>query len=833
MAGTINLTKLQSLIDAYKADFSKNIENEIYKWKAIAHFQKHWDINAANFTDMLKLAFGFDPDNLLIGAMYYPKLMIWHYSEFDEDFVRQMFIDLFDENKDLAERINAFVSASADVNNRRDADSNHYQDHRAISTYLWLKYPEKYYIYKADCVKALTTHLGIDYKRQNKLKGQNVVNVYDIYDQIANVLMQDEELRSLLDAALDGECYSDPMAKTLVVDFAYYLKAYYNSGTKADSQDASEPRTWLYTPGEGARFWEECQANGKMYLGWDDMGDLSQYASKEAMAARMTELYGNKSSFMNDSLATFDFAYTLKAGDIIFVKKGIHQIIGRGVVIGDYEHHSERSEYKNVRSVDWHDIGEWGYEEKLVQKTLTDITKYPHFVKELCDLVNGNATKKDVKITSTPSGFWWLNANPKFWSLSEWTVGAEQFYTLLNENGRKRRIYQNFVDAKEGDAVICYESNPTKQILCLAIVSKASDGERLYFKKVETLTNGIDYATFKGVPELQKMECLINPNGSFFNLTAEEYDVLMDIIREYNPISTTKESASYTKDDFLSDVYISESEYDDLCGILEHKRNIILQGAPGVGKTWSARRLAYSIMGERDDERIGFVQFHQNYSYEDFVMGYKPNSDGGFDLQRGIFYKFCIKAANDPDRKYFFIIDEINRGNLSKIFGELLMLIEKDYRFNYKEGKGTRITLAYNDERFAVPENLYIIGMMNTADRSLAMIDYALRRRFSFYPMAPGFDSDGFKYYQETLDNDKFNLLIDKVKELNKDIVADGSLGLGFEIGHSYFCNQEAVTDVWLRSVVNYEIVPMLEEYWFDNRDKVDKWSAKLRESIK
>ena len=833
MAGTINLTKLQSLIDAYKADFSKNIENEIYKWKAIAHFQKHWDVNAANFTDMLKLAFGFDPDNLLIGAMYYPKLMIWHYSEFDEDFVRQMFIDLFDENKDLAERINAFVSASAEVNNRRDADSNHYQDHRAISTYLWLKYPEKYYIYKADCVKALTTHLGIDYKRQNKLKGQNVVNVYDIYDQIANVLMQDEELRSLLDAALDGECYSDPMAKTLVVDFAYYLKAYYNSGTKADSQDASEPRTWLYTPGEGARFWEECQANGKMYLGWDDMGDLSQYASKEAMAARMTELYGNKSSFMNDSLATFDFAYTLKPGDIIFVKKGIHQIIGRGVVIGDYEHHSERSEYKNVRSVDWHDIGEWGYEEKLVQKTLTDITKYPHFVKELCDLVNGNAAKKEVKITSNPSGFWWLNANPKFWSLSEWTVGAEQFYTLLNENGRKRRIYQNFVDAKEGDAVICYESNPTKQILCLAIVSKASDGERLYFKKVETLTNGIDYATFKDVPELQKMECLINPNGSFFKLTAEEYDVLMDIIRESNPISTTKESASYTKDDFLSDVYISESEYDDLCGILEHKRNIILQGAPGVGKTWSARRLAYSIMGERDDERIGFVQFHQNYSYEDFVMGYKPNSDGGFDLQRGIFYKFCIKAANDPDRKYFFIIDEINRGNLSKIFGELLMLIEKDYRFNYKEGKGTRITLAYNDERFAVPENLYIIGMMNTADRSLAMIDYALRRRFSFYPMAPGFDSDGFKYYQETLDNDKFNLLIDKVKELNKDIVADGSLGLGFEIGHSYFCNQEAVTDVWLRSVVNYEIIPMLEEYWFDNRDKVNEWSDKLRESIK
>ena len=391
---------------------------------------------------------------------------------------------------------------------------------------------------------------------------------------------------------------------------------------------------------------------------------------------------------MNDSLATFEFVHTLKPGDIVYAKKGKQQILGRGIVKGAYEYDDNRKEYKNVRTIEWQDIGEWAFDERiLVTKTLTDITKYPEFVKEIQSLVDG----VDTETTTT----------------------------------------------------------------------------------------------------------------------------------------------TYTKEEFLNEVYISESEYDKLKGVLEHKKNIILQGAPGVGKTWSARRLAYSIMGERDDERIGFVQFHQNYSYEDFVMGYKPNSDGGFDLQRGIFYKFCIKAANDPDRKYFFIIDEINRGNLSKIFGELLMLIEKDYRFNYKEGKGTRITLAYNNERFAVPENLYIIGMMNTADRSLAMIDYALRRRFSFYPMAPGFDSDGFKYYQETLDNDKFNLLIDKVKELNKDIVADGSLGLGFEIGHSYFCNQEAVTDVWLRSVVNYEIVPMLEEYWFDNRDKVDEWSAKLRESIK
>lgn len=602
---------------------------------------------------------------------------------------------------------------------------------------------------------------------------------------------------------------------------------------KTSKGGKEETRVWLYAPGENARLWDECLENGCMYLGWDDMENLSQYDSKKAMAAKMKALYGDNSSYMNDSRATFDFVYTLKPGDIVYVKKGIHQIIGRGIVTGTYEYDVEREEYKNVRTVEWQNVGEWVAGQQLVMKTLTDITKYPDFVKSLRTLVEGTDIDKEVEPATAPSGFWWLNANPKYWSLSEWTVGAEQYYTLLNENGRKRRIYQNFVDAKEGDAVICYESNPTKQILCLATVSKASDGERLYFKKLETLANGIDYATFKDMPELQKMECIINPNGSFFKLAPDEYDVLMDIIRESNPIAPVRTTTVYVKEDFLNDVYMSASDYDALRGIVEHKKNIILQGAPGVGKTWSARRLAYSLMGERDDDRIGFVQFHQNYSYEDFVMGYKPNSEAGFDLQRGVFYKFCIKAANDPDRKYFFIIDEINRGNLSKIFGELLMLIEKDYRFDYKTGKGTKITLAYSEERFAVPANLYIIGMMNTADRSLAMIDYALRRRFSFYPMKPGFDSESFLHYCEERGNDKFNTLISKIKELNKAIVDDASLGPGFEIGHSYFCNKNEITDNWLYAVVNYEIIPMLEEYWFDNKENVNNWSEKLRNAIK
>lgn len=276
----------------------------------------------------------------------------------------------------------------------------------------------------------------------------------------------------------------------------------------------------------------------------------------------------------------------------------------------------------------------------------------------------------------------------------------------------------------------------------------------------------------------------------------------------------------YTKEDFLGEVYMSEESYDTLVALLKNKKNLILQGAPGVGKTFAAKRLAYSLIGEKDDSRIEFIQFHQNYSYEDFIMGYKPQEQG-FKLTNGIFYRFCMTAADHPEKDYYFIIDEINRGNMSKIFGELLMLIEKDYR-------GTKATLAYSSTTFSVPKNLYMIGMMNTADRSLAMIDYALRRRFSFYEMEPGFHSEGFKAYQASLQNETFNVLIEQIVELNREINADDSLGAGFRIGHSYFCGQKECTEEWMKSVVYYDIIPMLQEYWFDDRQKVQRWENLL-----
>ena len=285
-------------------------------------------------------------------------------------------------------------------------------------------------------------------------------------------------------------------------------------------------------------------------------------------------------------------------------------------------------------------------------------------------------------------------------------------------------------------------------------------------------------------------------------------------------------SSVYNREKFLEEVFLTADNFDSLINQLVRKKNLILQGAPGVGKTFAAKRLAYSLIGEKTSERICFIQFHQSYGYEDFVMGYRPN-ESGFEMKDGAFYSFCKKAASDPDNDWFFIIDEINRGNISKIFGELLMLIESD-----KRGKDYEVRLQGADEPFYVPENVYIIGMMNTADRSIALIDYALRRRFAFYTLEPAFENENFRDYVESKSSDTLGNVLELVSKLNDEIAADPLLGAGYKIGHSFFCTDDLIDSNLLRDIILYEIKPLLSEYWIDDASKVQEWTVKLLEAV-
>lgn len=283
----------------------------------------------------------------------------------------------------------------------------------------------------------------------------------------------------------------------------------------------------------------------------------------------------------------------------------------------------------------------------------------------------------------------------------------------------------------------------------------------------------------------------------------------------------------YAREDFLRDVFMDAESFDTLSRLLDRKKNIILEGAPGTGKTFAAKRLAYARMGVQDPERVHMVQFHQSYSYEDFIEGYRPTVSGGFELKHGIFYDFCRRAQEDRENDYYFIIDEINRGNLSKILGELFMLLEADKR-------DVKVNLLYSNERFAIPGNVYLIGTMNTADRGIAMIDYALRRRFGFFTLEPGFKTEAFSSYRERVGSAAFTKLVSRIDELNRDIAKDESLGDGYVIGHSFLClsQQDAGDIACLRQVIDFEIAPLLQEYWFDEPSLVRDWIQRLRDAV-
>ncbi|MDN4984296.1 DUF3578 domain-containing protein [Bradyrhizobium sp. WYCCWR 13022] len=291
------------------------------------------------------------------------------------------------------------------------------------------------------------------------------------------------------------------------------------------------------------------------------------------------------------------------------------------------------------------------------------------------------------------------------------------------------------------------------------------------------------------------------------------------------------EEEAYSLKDAMSGVFVPEEEVASILTVWRAKKNIILQGSPGVGKSFIAKRLAFALMGHNAPSRIEAVQFHQSYAYEDFVQGYRPTPAGGFELRDGVFLRFCQAALIDPSRDYVLIIDEINRGNLSKIFGELMLLIEQDKR---DPGWATRLTYARsNDRKFYVPENLFIIGMMNTADRSLSMVDYALRRRFAFVTLSPQFSSPRFRQY--LLAGEIPEAIVDRITsrmiELNDAIANDTiNLGPGFQIGHSFFVPEDdsSYTDGWYERIIETEIRPLLEEYWFDDPKKAADWRERL-----
>ena len=649
----IDRKKFDKLVKEYQNYFTNHKgedgesywDEEEFKWRGIKTFQDNWDLEAPDLADMIKRSLN-GVSHMMVSQARFPEGMIEGFAEREPDTVRAMFKDLFDESKDIVERFHSFKQKSADLLERvGNGAKNHFQDERTIALYLWLRYPDKYYVYQYTQARNFSIALGSDHRIIKGRLDSNIREWLALYNEVTELMKQKPEVRNWETQGMTAEHYPDPEYRMLATDLAYCYTERILKGQKAEQE--WEPKD--YNPGITVANWISLLANKEVY-----------HESAKTVIERLVD-YGGQATCTQLAQKYGDNANTYNVNSIAFAKK-------------------------------------------VYEKT--------H-----CKL----AEREDESI--------------RWWSI----------------------LYMGKKADKEDDGVYIWKLRPE-----LAEALKIVNGEE--------------------VPD-------------------EDTD-----------------TTEYTKKDFLEEVFISEAKYDEMYAVLMRKQNIILQGAPGVGKTFVAKRLAYSIMGAKNDDHIQFVQFHQNYSYEDFVEGYRPAASG-FIRTDGIFKRFCIDAADAPDEKFFFIIDEINRGNLSKIFGELLMLIEKDYR-------GQAATLPYSGRSFTVPKNLYIIGMMNTADRSLAMIDYALRRRFSFVDMEPGFDTDGFKEYMSSKGSSTMKALVEEVKQLNVDIKE--KLGKGFCIGHSYFVFDEPCSDALLKNIVNYDILPMLAEYWFDDEEQYDMWASRL-----
>lgn len=642
------------------------------------------------------------------------------------------------------------------------------------------------------------------------------------------------------------------------------------SDKDAQTAEKQERGYWLYVPGEGAGKWEEFRGAGIMALNWDRIGDPTSYPNEEAVIEALEAGYGDWGGRPTGAAGMIrDFTRTMRPGDVVYARRGPTEIIGRGVVRSEFRYDDARPAYRCVRDIDWTHVGSWPLDRRVGAVSLQRVTENTSYNPAQLESLFRDRNSSGASTASVRAQGVGDSNQAKKHELQHW------LYTPGEGAARWEEFRTAGIMALNWDRVGDLASFPDKESLLDALYThygdwggrprKAADsvwdyihamkpGDIVYVRRSfnEIVGRGVvrsdyrydeDRSSFRAVRDVEwthvgswpleqrigrLMLQRLTENTKY---TPDQLNALIGIEDSHSSASVDERRGNndldeadehYTSADFLDEVFLRPEDVEQMLGLLRRKKNLILQGAPGTGKTFAAKRLAYALMGQTDDSRVEVVQFHQSTAYEDVVVGLRPTAEGGFAAAEGVFARFCRRAAADPGRDYVFIIDEINRANISKAFGELLMLIEAEHR-------GEALRLPVSGELLSVPKRLHIIGMMNTADRGLALIDYALRRRFAFFEMRPALDHPGFLKHVEAVGSSRLEALVDVVRRLNQRIAEDEALGPGFRIGHSYLClpaagpENPAGADADVTSVVRYELEPLVREYWFDNPAAMDE----------
>lgn len=537
---------------------------------------------------------------------------------------------------------------------------------------------------------------------------------------------------------------------------------------------------WLYSPGENATEWDTFYDTGIMGLGWDHLGDLSDFKSKGEIKDELLKTQEGTGSRKNDVAANFDFVHSLKKGDIVICKRGRSELIGYGVVSSDYFFDEGRALFKSCRKVDWKLKGTWSIDHKLVLKTLTDITKIPSdksdhefFYQRLMETMGVSSTKDNLHNMNFP-----LN------TILYGPPGTGKTYNTILKAAKiiEDRTFDSFEDAQKvfnanlGDRIefITFHQNYSYEDFIQGLRPEVDNQSSLVFDKKDGVFKRIADRALENWNLSEKAPEELTSDAQF-NIALERYQELILETEDNYPINNT--------------AYITEVEED----AFRYTGDKWLKHATGIRMKYSDLLEFYrsKVISRKDvkhlDNVSGLAKQHATYYFlvYDQILKYLPE-----DVQ---------SSSVVQKQNYVIIIDEINRANISRVFGELITLIEPDKRANGKIPLKVQLP---SGDRFIVPSNLYIIGTMNTADKSIALLDIALRRRFEFEPMYPRYDIGNIQY-------------VEVLKKLNKQIIS--TKGHDFQIGHSYFMDDH--TD--LAQIMNKKVIPLLLEYYMNDEQEV------------
>ena len=756
---------LQPYISQYKELIvgSKDYD-ELYKWEAVTTFQNNWDLAASDIPNMIETAFPGN-NNLWTRNNYYPIVMLRAFAEINPDKVTNALIDLFNDNEPLEDRILAYKNSMDELLEERNkitnqTDKQHYQDARTIGLLLAFNEPSKHFLFKYGILKSFCEKFAISYPKKGDIVNQILINE-EISGLVRGILIEDKELLKIHGDRLTDTCFKGANYNLLTQDFIYSIVNYLSNDRKY----------WLYAPGENAEKWDQFYAEGIMALGWDELGDLNAYTSKKQIVEKLQILDDSSGSKKNDATANDEFIHVLSIGDIIFVKKGRTKLLGYGEVVSNYYFEEQSDSFKSRRDVKWLKKGSWDAGHDLVLKTLTNISDYKtdhpdyeFYYQRLLGTIEGDLESSSLQNTNTMD----YPLNTIFYG----PPGTGKTYSTLLRAAEiiEQRYIDDYNEAKAifnsnlGGQIefITFHQNYSYEDFIQGLRPETDHAEGLSFEKKDGVFKMIADKARKNWVESGQQK---HPKTSFEEVFNKFISPLNE--GEVNELEVTMKKVSF----FITNVTTKSIEFRKDSG--------------GTGHTLSLSTLKKMY----DDESTLEIQGLSAY--------YSPLLKQLLDLG---------KIDNAPievvkKKNYVIIIDEINRANISRVFGELITLIEPDKRIG--GGLPLKCTLPSGDV-FMVPSNLYIIGTMNTADKSIALLDIALRRRFVFEAMYP-------KYAIA----DKIIHDVEILQKINKKIIE--SKGHDFQIGHAYFMGEN--ND--LKNRMNYKVIPLLLEYFMNDENEV------------